>query len=130
MSALDDFLALDDVKDVRQKIKEKINGKKFEFVIRPLTADEHKEFQKRAYTIGAKGKISFDVMKYKFLSVLSCVVEPDFSNADFLSKAGCSTAEEFYEKKIPAGVIADLSEKIETLSGFEAYEAEVEEAKN
>ena len=130
MSALDDFLALDDVKDVRQTVKEKIGGKTFDFVIRPLSADEHKEFQKRSYSIGTKGKVSLDVMKYKMLEVLNCVIEPDFSKADFLQKAGCNTAEEFYEKKIPAGVIADLSEKIETLSGFEAYQEEVDEAKN
>lgn len=130
MSSLDDFLALDDVKDISQTVQERISGKVFDFKIRPLTADEHKEFQKRAYSIGAKGKVSFDVMKYKMLEVLNCVIEPDFSKADFLQKAGCNTAEEFYEKKIPAGVIADLSEKIETLSGFEAYQEEVDEAKN
>lgn len=131
MSSLDDFLALDDVKDVKQTVQEKINGKKFDFVIRPLTAEEHKEFQKRSYSIANKGsKVSFDVAKYKMLEVLNCVLEPDFSNADFLTKAGCTSAEEFYQKKIPAGVIADLSEKIEALSGFDSYEMEVDEAKN
>lgn len=130
MSSLDDFLALDDVKDISQSVQERINGKVFEFVIRPLTADEHKEFQKRSYTIGTKGKVSFDVMKYKMLEVLNCVITPDFSDADFLAKAKCTSAEEFYTKKIPAGVIADLSEKIEALSGFDSYEMEVDEAKN
>ena len=48
MSKLDDFLGLDDVSEVHETIKEVINGKELEFVVRPVTQEEHKEFQKRS----------------------------------------------------------------------------------
>lgn len=129
MSKLDDFLGLNDVSDVRETIKETINGKELEMVIRPLTNDEHTEYQKRCQVISKKS-VSFDTGKYNNLILTSCIVEPNFNSEEFLSKAKCQTAYEFITKKFPAGVIADISQKIQKLSGFETFDLDIEEAKN
>ena len=63
MSKLDDFLGLDDVSEIHETIKEVVNGKELEFVIRPVTQEEHKEFQKRSQN-WSKNKLSFDNGKY------------------------------------------------------------------
>ena len=129
MSRLEDFLGLVDVSDIRETIKVSMSGKDFEFVIRPLTDEEHNELQKRCQTI-IKNKVNFDNGKYNKLLLESCIVEPDFSDATFLSKVKCTSAVEFLEKKFPAGVLMDIGIKIQKLSGFESFEMEIENAKN
>lgn len=129
MSKLDDFLNLDDITDTRSIVKEIVNGKTFEFTIRPLTQEEHAEFQKRANTIKGKN-FSFDLGKYNKLVLETCIVEPNFSNAEFLQKVKCVSASDFLNKKFPAGILADIAEKIQKLSGFETLEADIESAKN
>lgn len=130
MSNLEEFLALGDVEDIKQDVAVEISGKPYTFTVRALTNDEHREFQKRAFSVGAKGKVAFDSGKYKMLEVLHCVVSPDFSDAEFLKKAGCNSAEEFYSRRIPAGVVSLLGDKIEELSGFQSLSDEVDDAKN
>lgn len=129
MSKLDDFLSLDDVSEVHETIKEVVNGKELEFVIRPVTQEEHKEFQKRSQN-WSKNKVSFDNGKYTSLLLSSCIVEPNFRSEEFLKKAKCNAADEFLNKKFPAGVLNDISQKIQKLSGFESLEMEIENAKN
>lgn len=129
MSKLDDFLNLTDVSEIRKKIKFTIEGKTFEITIRPITDAEHTEFQRRS-NVMSKNKITFDSGKYANLVAEACIVEPDFSNAEFLKKANCVSAIEFLNKKFPAGVISDIVQKIQELSGFETFDVEIENAKN
>jgi hypothetical protein len=130
MSALEEFLTLGNVEDIRQDVEVKIGGKSYTFTVRALTNAEHNEFQKRAFSVNSKGKIAFDSGKYKMLEVLHCVVSPDFSDAEFLKKTGCVSAEDFYTKHVPAGVVQHIGSKIEELSGFTPFDEEVDEAKN
>lgn len=129
MSKLDDFLGLRDVSEIRKTISVNVNGKDLELIIRPLTEDEHNQFQRRSNNIN-KNKVSFDSGKYNDLVLSNCIIEPDFSNADFLKKAKCIDAVEFLHKKFPAGILTDIAQKIQELSGFETYEMEIENAKN
>lgn len=129
MSALEDFLGLTDVSEMRETITIDINGKKLDIVVRPITESEHSEFQRRCNIIN-KNKISFDQKKYNDLILSSCIVEPEFNTESFLKKAGCQTAVEFLNKKFPAGVLTDIVQKIQKLSGFESFEMEIETAKN
>lgn len=130
MSKLDDFLNLTDVSEIRETIVEKIDGKELEFVIKPMSKEQHSEFQKRCNSISKKGTISFDAKKYSDLVLENCIVEPNFSDESFLKKAKCVCAPEFINKKFPAGIVSDIVEKITELSGFESLQAEIEEAKN
>lgn len=129
MSRLEDFLGLNDISDVRETVKVNVGGKDFEIVIRPLTDEEHNDFQKRCNTI-VKNKVSFDNGKYSKLLLENCIVEPDFSNAEFLKKVGCMSAIEFLQKKFPAGTLMDIGVKIQRLSGFETFDVDINDAKN
>lgn len=129
MSKLDDFLNLSDVCEIKKTIKVNLGGKNFDLVIRPITESEHTEFQRRSNVIN-KNKITFDSGKYSNLVLEACIVEPNFKNAEFLKKANCISATEFINKKFPAGVVADISQKIQELSGFESFDMEIENAKN
>lgn len=129
MSKLDDFLNLADVSEIKKTIKVNLGGKDFDLVIRPITEAEHTEFQRRSNVIN-KNKISFDSGKYTSLVLEACIVEPNFKNAEFLKKANCVSATEFLGKKFPAGILSDIAQKIQELSGFESYDMEIENAKN
>lgn len=129
MSKLDDFLNLADVNEIRDNITVNVGGKDFTLTIRPLTEAEHLEFQRRSNVI-TKNKITFDSGKYSNLVIEACIVEPNFRDADFLKRINCVSATEFINRKFPAGVVSDISEKIQKLSGFESYNMEIENAKN
>lgn len=129
MSKLEDFLGLTDISEVRKTIIVKVDGKELELVIRPITEEEHSEFQRRSNNI-SKNKVTFDSGKYNNLVLESCIVEPNFSDEAFLKKVKCISAIEFLNKKFPAGVLNDIAGEIQKLSGFESYELEIENAKN
>lgn len=129
MSKLDDFLNLSDVTDITENIAVNIGGKTYNLVVRAISEDEHNEFQKRSNNIN-KNKMTFDSGKYKNLILESCIVEPNFKDAEFLKKVGCISSSDFINKKFPAGVVSDIIEKIQKLSGFESYDVEIETAKN
>lgn len=129
MSKLEDFLGLTDVSEIRQTINVELGGKKLELVIRPLTDQEHQSIQKRCQTM-VKNKMIFDTGKYNECILQTCIVEPNFNEASFLEKVGCVTSIDFLKKKFPAGVLMDIGSQIQTLSGFDSVELEVDEAKN
>jgi len=129
MSALDEFLNLNDVMEIKETIPVIVNGKKLEIVVRPISETEHNEFQRRANEV-KRNKLIFDSGKYKNLILESCIVEPNFKDAEFLKKAGCLSASEFINKKFPAGAVANIVERIQKLSGFDSYDMEIENAKN
>ena len=129
MSSLDEFLNLNDVMEIKETIPIIVNGKKLEIVVRPISETEHNEFQRRANEV-KRNKLIFDSGKYKNLILESCIVEPNFKDAEFLKKAGCLSASEFINKKFPAGAVANIVERIQKLSGFDSYDMEIENAKN
>lgn len=129
MSALDEFLNLNDVMEIKETIPVIVGGKKLEIVVRPISETEHNEFQRRANEV-KRNKLIFDSGKYKNLILESCIVEPNFKDAEFLKKAGCLSASEFINKKFPAGAVANIVERIQKLSGFDSYDMEIENAKN
>ena len=129
MDSLEKFLALPDVTDIVEKVF--VSERLGSFKVRAMTADEHGNYQKRAMGKILKGGADFDSGKFNLLVVAGQTVEPDFSNAELLKKAGCSTATEFIKRKLKAGEIAELSNKICEISGFETdIDEDVETAKN
>ena len=130
MSELEEFLAIGKCTDTQEEVTVKIEGKDFVLKIRAMSATEHKDWQNMAMVIGKKGSVSFNLGKYNSYMIPACIVEPNFNNADFLAKANCHSAWEFISERFPAGVIEDLSKKIQELSGFDSLEVQVDEAKN
>ena len=127
MTTLDDFLALPDVANEMETIKIKRIG---ELVVKPMTHDQFASYQARTKKVTNRG-VEIDSGKLNLLIVAGQTVKPDFSNAEFLAKANCSTAQEFIKRKFKAGEIAELANRITEISGFDIdFNESVEEAKN
>lgn len=130
MSKLEDFLSLGKATDTKEEIEVTVSGKKLNLTIRAMSEDEHKEWQKRSTNFGKKESVSFDFGKYNSFMLPACIIEPNFNEADFLSKAKCVSAWDFINSRFPAGVVEDIALKIQRLSGFDNPNKDIEEAKN
>lgn len=129
MSKLEKFLELQDVSEMQENVF--VSDRLGTFAVRPLSEPKRKEY--RARSKDKKG--DFDQEKFQMLTIVGQTIEPNLSNADFLSKANCRTAQEFIERKFLSGEIDSLAEGILTASGFtkdgsEKLQEDIEEAKN
>lgn len=130
MSRLEDFLNLPNVADEVQEIF--VSQRLGKFKVKPMTIEKHREFQERCrMRVGKKGEIKFDSGKFNMLIVINQVIDPDFSNAEFLNKVGFKNPIDFINAKFLPGEVAEIAEKVIELSGFETDpEDDIEEAKN
>ena len=96
-----------------------------------MSQNDFKEYQRKAQGRINKKGIDFDTAKFNLLMVAGQTIEPDFRNAELLKKANCATAEDFINKKLLIGEIAELARQIQIVSGFDNdSEEDIEEAKN
>ena len=131
MSRLDDYLELPNISETRKDIKVKVNGKERVYTIKPMTVEQHKGYQNRCRSKFKSDGLTFDSSKFYQLIFINHVVDPDFSNADFLQKVGFETATAFINAKIVPGVITEVATKICEFSGFSAeIQDDIDEAKN
>lgn len=131
MSTLLQFLVENPVDNLTEKVVVSQRLSAFPFTIKGMTGIEFAEYQKAATRIGRHKKAEFDTKTFNEMVVLNHTVEPNFRDADSIKKAGCITPEQFLYKSILAGEIAELAQRISSLSGFDRdLEETVEEAKN
>lgn len=129
MNDLEMFLTLPDVDTIEKEIK--VSNRLGTFKIRAMTSEEFSNYQTRCTRKMNKKGIDTDFNKLNTLIVAGQVVAPDFSNAEFLKKVGCSTATEFISKKLLIGEITEISKQVQILSGFDIdMNEDIEEAKN
>ena len=128
-NSLENFLALPDISSLEEEVF--VSKRLGKFKVKPMTADEFGEYQKRARGKFKKDGVEFDSSKFNLLMVAGQTTYPDFNNAQLLKQAGCSTAVELIKKKLLAGEITELAAKIQEISGFDVdMDAEIETAKN
>lgn len=129
MNDLEMFLTLPDVDTIEKEIK--VSNRLGTFKIRAMTSEEFSNYQTRCTRKMNKKGVDIDINKLNTLIVAGQVVAPDFSNAEFLKKVGCSTATEFISKKLLIGEITEISKQVQILSGFDVdMNEDIEEAKN
>lgn len=129
MKSLEDFLALPDVDNIIEEVF--VSKRLGKFKVKAMTADEHSNYQKRARGKINKDGVDFDNAKFNLLICAGQIVAPDFNNAELLKKANCATGVELIKRKLLAGEIAELANKICAISGFDANtDEDIEEAKN
>lgn len=120
---LTEFLMDNPVDDVTEEIKINLKRKDTSFdatfVISAVTGEQFNEYQKLTNKIQRHGKPSFDQKRFNELVVVNHTVTPNFKDAESIEKIGCATPEQFLYKSLLAGEIAELSERIMTLSGFD-----------
>lgn len=139
MSALQEFLNTNPVDNltaevpISNRFTDK-DGKLLKFKIKAMTNDEFEEIRKSSTKVDMrKGKRSVDFNSKKFNQqlVINHTIDPDFKNAESIKKVGCATPDQYLNKVLLSGEIAELAQRIQDLSGFETdMEDLVEEAKN
>lgn len=131
MSNLMQFLIDNPVDNLTDEVVVSPRLAKFPFKIKGMTGPEFSEYQKLSTKIGRHKKVEFDNKIFNEMVVLNHTVEPNFRDAESIKKAGCQSPEQFLYKSLLAGEIAELSQQISSLSGFDRdMEDTVEEAKN
>lgn len=129
MNDLEKFLTLPDVDTIEKEIF--VSERLGTFKIKAMTSEDFASYQTRSTKKVSKKGLDIDINKLNTLIVAGQVVSPDFSNAEFLKKAGCATATEFISRKLLIGEITEISKQVQALSGFDVdINNDVEEAKN
>jgi uncharacterized SAM-dependent methyltransferase len=122
ITKLEAFLGMPDVSNITKEIF--IDEQFGYFKISPMSLKQHKSYKRQSID-SRSGVINFD--KLNMLIAVNYIVEPDFSNREFLDKAGYNTPEDVINAKIPSltfiritgeilkesGLYADINEKIE-----------------
>jgi len=128
--SLDGFLKMGDVRDRKKEVLiEKLSEK---LIIRAMNEAEFNSYRRQSIIFDKKsGGSDLNLMKLRMTVLENHIVEPDFSNKNFLDEVGCTTAQDFFKRKFSPGVISDIYSEISKLSDFENdFEELAEEAKN
>lgn len=92
------------------------------FTIRVMTQKEFDRLQRKcstSKTVRGKRETDFDSGAFNNYCVTECVVKPDFKDASAIQKAGVTTPEQFVEKVLLPGEVADIAAEVLALSGFD-----------
>lgn len=131
MSALMDFLLENPIDDVTSKVMVSERLKAHPFTIKAMAGPEFDSYSKSATKIHKGKKVDFNSGRFNEMVVINHTVDPNFKDADFIKRAGCMTPEQLMYKTLLSGEIAELTQKIASLSGFDQEMDElVEEGKN
>lgn len=129
MSRLEDFLSLPNVADEVAEVY--VSKRLGTFKVKPMTIDQHKEYQDRCKGNFTKNGMKFDNTKFNLLIVENQVIDPNFKDADFLNRANFSNPRDFIKAKLKPGEVLEIAQKICEISGFEVDpNEEIEKAKN
>lgn len=131
MGKLADFLCEHTVENITDDVVIS-NRIPFKFKIRAMNSEEFNSYRKLATNFDVKRKkASFDSKKLNEQIIINHTVDPDFRNAEDIKRVGCTTPEQYMNKVLLAGEAEELSQQIQSLSGFDLDINEaVEEAKN
>jgi hypothetical protein len=138
MSTLQKFLNTNPIDGLTEEvpISERFKdekGKLLKFKIRVMSSVELGEYRKKAMKVNpkSKNKVEVDANQLTSAIVINHTVDPNFKDAESIKEMGCSTPEAYLNKVLLPGEIDDLSERIQSLSGFnKSMDDLVEEAKN
>ena len=131
MSTLSQFLVQNPVENLTAQVVVSNRLAEFPFTVKAMTNPEFSEYQKLSTTANRHGKVDFNARRFNELVVINQTLEPNFKDAELLKQAGCTTPEQFLNKSLLAGEVAELAQQISILSGFDRDMGEVvEEAKN
>lgn len=129
-----DFFAKHDVSGLTQQVypSERFREKGLAFTIKVMSQEELNDYRKQSTTTNKRtGAQVQDPFRFNTLIVLNHVVDPDFRSVADIKSMGCTTAQQYLEKALLPGEIANLATAISDLSGFgeETQKAMTEEAK-
>ena len=120
---------MQDVNEIEEEVF--VSERLGKFKVKAMSADDYAGYQKRSQGKMNRNGVDFDSGKFSLLIVAGQTVYPDFSDAELLKKTNCATAMDFIKRKLKAGEITELANKICEISGFDSdINEDINEAKN
>lgn len=127
------FLQKNPIDAIEQEVSIPGRLAEFKFKIKPMSSKEFYKYQQIATSViqGKNKDVKFNSGRFNELVILNHVTYPNFKDATLLSGAGVNTPEEYLNKFFLAGELANLTEEISVISGFQQTDTELEdEVKN
>lgn len=137
MSLIDKLLQMDSAKLTEMPTREvqmarltELMGEPFTVKCQAIDGERYADIQRSAVDLNKKGGIkNLNLFDMQVLTVIDGVVEPSMKDSKLLKHFGCVTPKELVKKLFLAGEIAELSNVITELSGYDKTEDDDEEVK-
>ena len=137
MSLIDKLLQMDN-KTIMEMPKREVEvprltqmiGEPFKVVCQAIDGERYADIQKASIDLNKKGGVrNINLFDMQVLTVIDGVVEPSLKDKKLLQHFDCVTSKELVKKLFLAGEIAELSNVITELSGYDKTEEDEEEMK-
>lgn len=134
MSLIDKLLQMDKAKLMVMPTREieferltDLLGAPFKVKCKAIDGERYADIQRSAIDLNKKGGLrNINLYEMQVLTVIEGVVEPSLKDERLLGYFGCVTPKELVKKLFLAGEIAELSNVITELSGYDKSEDEDE----
>ena len=134
MSLIDKLLQMDKAKLMEMPTREvemprlsELTGEPFKVTCKAIDGERYADIQRSAIDLNKKGGLrNINLYEMQVLTVIDGVVEPSLKDERLLAYFGCVTPKELGKKLFLAGEIAELSNVITELSGYDKTEDEEE----
>ena len=132
MSLIDKLLQMDKSKLMEMPTREveferltNLLGEPFKVKCKAIDGERYADIQRSAVDLNKKGGLrDINLFEMQVLTVIDGVVEPNLKDKRLLAYFGCVTPKELVKKLFLAGEIAELSNIITELSGYDKDEDE------
>lgn len=134
MSLIDKLLQMDKGKLMSMPTREvemsrlsEVLGEAFKVKCKAIDGERYADIQRSAIDLNKKGGLrNINLYEMQVLTVIDGVVEPSLKDERLLGYFGCVTPKELVKKLFLAGEIAELSNVITELSGYDKSDDEEE----
>ena len=134
MSLIDKLLQMDKAKLMEMPTREvemprlsEVLGEPFKVTCKAIDGERYADIQRSAIDLNKKGALrNINLYEMQVLTLIEGVVEPSMKDERLLGYFGVVTPKELVKKLFLAGEIAELSNVITELSGYEKTEDEEE----
>ena len=134
MSLIDKLLQMDKAKLMELPTREvemprlsELTGEPFKVTCKAIDGERYADIQRSAIDLNKKGGLrNINLYEMQVLTVIDGVVEPSLKDERLLGYFGCVTPKELVKKLFLAGEIAEISNVITELSGYDKSEDEEE----
>ena len=108
----------------------KVFGESFNVVCQAIDGERYADIQRASIDLNKKGGVrNINLFDMQVLTVIDGVVDPNLKDTKLLNHFGCVTPKELVKKLFLAGEIAELSNVVTELSGYDKLEEDEEEIK-
>ena len=134
MSLIDKLLQMDKAKLMEMPTREvemprlsELTGESFKVKCKAIDGERYADIQRSAIDLNKKGALrNINLYEMQVLTLIEGVVEPSMKDERLIGYFGVVTPKELVKKLFLAGEIAELSNVITELSGYEKSEDEEE----